>query len=261
MRNSRYRQIAILLSTASLFGAIIVDAPAGALTVARSGSVGEVVTKAVGVTISKASGRDPRTLGIANAVVTGVGASSIPITVSVGNPVQLPASSGAEYSVTTVVGMGQITAAQLRKPAFSGNVCGSDSSYAVYQCTTMYYSIKSDSSNFYADDQQVSIQATNNDPGSAGFASASLAAGVSGAKCGGGGLSNLQTWNISLPTSGTTYNRTPSWSGGYYRLSNAYSSSQGVTGTLHWVYRGNAETLAFTYTLPDSEPGWPTGGC
>jgi hypothetical protein len=202
------------------------------------------------------------TLGTATAVLTGVGADLIPISVSVGNPVLLPASSGAEYSVTTVVGMGKGVGIVSPMADYSGNACGYDGSYAVYQCTTMYYNIKSDSTNYYADDDHVSIQATNDDTHDVVLSSLSLTAGGDGPACNGSGsLSGGHTWNISSPTSGTLYNETPSWSGSYYRISNSFGNFQNVQGTLYWYYRGTLETLGFTYTVPDSEPGWPTGGC
>lgn len=195
-------------------------------------------------------------------MLTGVGASSIPMTVSVGAPVLLPASSGAEYSVTTVVAMGQGVGAIQPETQYSGDACGYDGSDAVYECTTMYYNIKSDSTNYFADDHQDSIQAINYDSHDAVLSSLSLTAGGAGTACNGNGfLDSEQSWNITSPTSGTTYYETPSWSGNYYKLAGYVSMFQSVQGTLYWDYRGNAEQLEFTYTLPQTESGWPTGGC
>lgn len=207
-------------------------------------------------------GPNPVTLGKADAVLTGVGASSIPIAVWVNNPVLLQTSSGAEYSVTTVVGMGQSAGTIQAKTEFNAAACGYDGSYAVYQCTTMYYNIKSDAYNYFADDHQDSIRAINYDTTDVVLSSLSLSTGGDGPQCNGtGGLSGGQSWNINSPSSGTTYYETPSWSGNYYRLAGANGNFQNVQGTLNWSYRGNAEHLSFTYTLPDSESAWPTGGC
>ena len=235
---------------------------AQASAVTKPGFNGQTNTQSVGVTSVRVVGHNSATLGAANAVLTGVGASSLPISVTVGSPVLLPASSGAEYSVTTLVGIGQETGAPTAKTQFSGSSCGYDGSYSVYLCTTMYYNIKSDSFNYFADNHQDAIQATNDDPSSAVLSSLSLTTGGDGIACtGSGSLSGGQTWNISSPTSGTSYYETPSWSGTYYRLSSTYGNFQNAQGTLHWYYRGNAETLNMTFTLPDSQSGWPTGGC
>ncbi|GEM_PF-3112594 len=235
-------------------------APASA--VSNAGLRLQTTAQPVGVTSVHASGTNPAVLGEANAVLTGVGASSIPITVWVENPVLLPFSSGAEFSVTAVVAMGQVAGAIQPKAQFSGDACGYDGSYSVFECVTMYYNIKSDAWNYYADDSQVSIKPVNYDTHDAVLSSLSLTAGGSGYACTGSGhLAGGQTWNISSPSSGTTYYRTPSWSGNYYVLNSSSGAFQNVQGTLYWYYRGNAEQLKFTYSLPDSESGWPTGGC
>ncbi len=225
-----------------------------------------VSVQAKGLSVNAASesvtGLNPSTLGTASAVLNGLGASSIPMSVFVGNPVPMPASSGDEYSVTTVVGLGRGSGAVSPMTQYSGSSCGYDGSYAVYLCTSMYYNIKSDSSFYFADNHQDSIQATNYDTGSAVLSSLSLTAGGFGPACTGNGfLSGGQTWNIGSPMSGSTYYETPSWSGTYYRLVSTYADFQNAQGTLHWYYRGNPETLNMTFTLPDSQAGWPTGGC
>lgn len=233
--------------------------PVAAIT--SSSGHGHAFAQSTNVTSVSATGLGPAELGVAEAVLTGVGASSIPLTVSVGSPVLLPTTSGAEYSVTTVIGMGQGIGSAL-SAVFTGPQCGADGSLSVYQCTTMYYNIKSDTNNFFADDHQDSIQAVNYDPHDAVLSSLSLTAGGSGIQCNGSGsLAGGHTWNIGSPASGTTYYETPSWSGNYYRLDGLLGNFQNVQGTLYWYYRGNPETLTWTYTLPDSESSWPTGGC
>lgn len=257
----------ILGGVAALAGLLLVLAvpvtQASAIT--NSGSRAQAVAKSLGSANSYSLiGGNPATVGVANAVLAGAGASSIPMTVSVSNPVPLPASSGAEYGVTITVGMGKRTGTLMSRTQFSGSGCGYDGSYSVYQCTTMYYNIKSDSSNLYfADNHQDSIQATNDDPTSAVLSSLTLRTGGTGFACNGSGsLSGGQTWNIGSPTSGTVYTETPSWSGNYYSLTNVVDgTNQDVVGTLHWYYRGNAETLVMSYILPNSMPSWPTGGC
>jgi hypothetical protein len=208
------------------------------------------------------SGPSSSTSGQAEAVLTGVDAGSIPMTVSLGDPVVVATSSGSEYSVTAVVGLGQSNNEVRPMTQFSGNACGYDGSISVYECVTMYYNIKSDSSIWFADDHQDSIQAINYDTHDAVLSSLSLTTGGSGEACNGTGeLQGGQTWNIGTPTSGTVYYKTPSFSGNYYRIWNEFVNFENVQGTLNWHYKGNAEQLSFTYTLPDHEAGWPTGGC
>jgi len=259
---------AIKISSVSALTSLLVVLTTPAIqasAITSSGGPGQAAVQSRGGESStSASGGNPATVGLANAVITGVGAGSIPISVLVGNPIRLPTVSGAEYSVTTVVGMGQRALTVSPMTQFSGPACGYDGSYAVYQCTTMYYNIKSDSSNVYfADNHQDSIAATNYDPTDVVLSSLTLATGGNGRACNGSGsLNGGATWNISSPTSGTTYNETPSWSGNYYSLTDIVAgTNQSVTGTLHWSYRGTPETLAMTYSLPDSMSSWPTGGC
>jgi hypothetical protein len=216
----------------------------------------------VSVHHASAGGPDSTSFGTASAVVTGVDASSIPISISIGNPVQLPSTSGAAYSITTTVGMGQESESIRPKAQFNGNSCGWDGSYVVYECVTMYFNIKSDAYYFFADNAQDSIYATNYDPHDVVLASLSLKTGGSGLECNNGApLNGSETWNISSPTSGNVYYRTPSWAGNYYRIINEDGNFQNVQGTLNWDYRGNVEKLMFTFTLPDSEGSWPHGGC
>ena len=217
-------------------------------------------------TVSRSSmmGGNPSSQGVAVAVVTGVNASSIPISISVGNPVPLSAPSGAEYSVTAVVGMGQKTDSIQPKSEFSGDTCGYDGSYAVYECVTMYYNIKSNTYNWFADNVQDSVEATNEDPHDVVLSNLLLTTGGDGWACSGSSiLDGSESWNFSSPSSGTAYSKSPSWTGNYYLLDNSYGEGpfQNVQGTLTWDYRGNVEHLMFTYTLPNSESGWPQGGC
>jgi hypothetical protein len=215
----------------------------------------------VSVQSANAGGLYSASNGAASAVITGPDASSIPLSISIGATVQLP-NSDAQYSITAVVAMGQET--QLARPMsqFNGDTCGYDGSNAVYECVTMYYNIKSDAYDFFADNVQDSIAATNEDPHDVVLSSLSMTTGGNGIACSGSGtLSGGETWNISSPSSGTAYYRTASWSGNYYRINSELSDFQNVQGTLYWYYRGNAEQLKFTYTLPDSQGGWPHGGC
>lgn len=217
-----------------------------------------------GANTHSSSGGNSETDGVANAVMTGVGASSIPMTVSVGSPIALPTSSGAEFSVTITVGIGNRSGTRKAHTQFSGLGCGYDGSYAVYQCTTMYYYIKSDSTPVYfADNHTDSIEAINYDPTSAVLSSLTLKTGGLGRACNGSGsLNGGEAWTINSPTSGTPYYETPSWSGNYYSLTNIVDgTNQNVVGTLNWYYRGNPETLVMSYILPNSMPSWPTGGC
>jgi hypothetical protein len=207
--------------------------------------------------------------GIAAVVNTSSNGGAVPVGVSVSSPTLVANSGGNLYSVNVGVEVGSATSASAELRAhsqFNGGTCGYDGSYAVHLCVTMYYNIKNDSNYYFADDVQVSGNATNEDPSDVVLHDLNLQAGGYGPACNGSGFLEPPTvpenWDIGVPTSGTTYNRYPSWAGNYYRLESGYSDVQNTNLTLKWYYRGNLQTTEMSYQLPDSNSGWPlNGGC
>ncbi len=243
-----------------ILGAVLLPVSSASATM-HADSNSQKAMRASGATTQTVYGSVSGNSGEANVVMTGVGAESIPFNVSIGSPTWLPTTSGTEYSITAIVGLVQTGSIQPMSE-YSGNSCGYDGSYSVYECVTMYFNIKSDAYYYFADNAQDSIQAINEDPHDVVLSTLSMTTGGIGKACNGSAdLDSSQTWNFTSPSSGTTYNESPSWSGNYYEIFSGLTEFQDVTGTLHWYYRGNAESLVLSYTVPDSEPGWPTGGC
>lgn len=256
------RSAGILAAAVSVITLLLVVPAIGAGGVARSSSSWARTASQSSDSHTTSTGTS-LTYGEATATLSGVGASAMPISIDVGPPVEVSTASGTTFAVSALVAVGAGTPVLRPSAQFSGGACGWDGlDDTVYECVTMYYNIKSDYANFFADDAQVSDEAVNGDPHDAVLTKTTLTTGGVGTPCNSGSeLNGGQTWNISSPTSGTTYYESPSWAGNYYRLYSLAGNFQNVQGTLYYTYHGNPYSLEFTYTLPDSESGWPQGGC
>ncbi len=221
---ANYRRISVgfLIATISMVSCLVVLPAVGAGSVTRNPGSFSSAASQDSSTHSTSTSSSP-TFGQGTATLSGIGASSMPISTEIGTPAVVPSSNGTIYAVSALVAAGAAASTLYPSAQYSGGACGWDGlDDTVYECVTMYYNIKSDTANYFADDAQVSDEAVNGDPHDAVLTKTSLTTGGVGTPCNSGSeLDGGQTWNINSPSSGTTYYETPSWAGNYYRLSSS----------------------------------------
>lgn len=167
------------------------------------------------------------------------------------------------YELTLQVDAGP----RLRQPLsvpfaqFNDGTCSSDGSLSVQACVTMYYNIKNDRYNFYADVEYYTSRWSRYDS-TARLQDGRVTGRAVGYVCKAPPLpTSSNTWDHQYPTGGATYTDTPSWHGKYVRISSPGWNGQSLTGTLYWSHGTSQFSLNASYTLPN-DGGWPHyGGC
>lgn len=253
------RRVAMWLSVVSLIVPIALASPTGA-AVSRPTSFGHDVKK--GLTTEKASAS---VIGgaVVSASLTG-SADMGPILISSSAPIAVNSSNGTYLSQSVAFGVGPETDVH-PNATYQDTGCADDDTYSVEVCLVINFNIKSDSYNYFADNEEDGFEAINLDSHDVVLESLSMSAGGYGEACNGGGFleppTTPETWSKTSPVSGTTYNEIPSWHGNYYRLYSDGNNIQSTSATLDWDYRSSPEVFDTSFQLPDSGTGWPMGGC
>lgn len=200
---------------------------------------------------------------------TDVAAASVQLVVSAydssGRELPYVYKKSVRTQVTNGVTQGQVTlfvgiltpessAAPAIQPLNSSGWCTDDGSLSVESCTTLYFNSMACAGVTCATITSTTTRYYNWDPSSAVLSSASWTEGVYGpcyANCGTGFYSGSHPFGSHSVTSGTAYSYAGWWNGPYTKIWSASSLFRGGTNTLHWYYRGNAQTLTTYPRIPD----------
>jgi hypothetical protein len=188
-----YQLLSLVLSISALGGTLILTSAAA--TVPRQVSAPAFVPRGANMIGTGAVMFGSSTLG---QVIATASDPSMPVEVSVSQPISVQLPSGPGLAVNVMVAAGNRSGLLAPATQFNNRNCGYDGSYSVYECLTMYYNIKNGATYFYGDVEQYSDVVINEDPTSVVLSNLTMQAGVAGTDCNGGGSNGGQTqpWNL-----------------------------------------------------------------